>query len=98
MISLYLLFSLTLSNLKNAITSIKAYPPAIIYPRVVRQAATEKVSHRFNNGAERNKDAENIEECYCWEWQVELTQNNSRSDLFLFMLLQNVVKLSQSII
>lgn len=73
-ISLYLLLSLTLPNLKNAITSIKAYPPAIIYPRVVRQAAIEKVSHSFNNGAERNKDTEKTEETD--------TKNNSRSDKF----------------
>lgn len=53
---LYLLVSLTSPNLKNAIASIKAYPPAIIYPRVVRLPATAKVSHSLNNGAERNKD------------------------------------------
>lgn len=34
--------------------SIKACPPAIT-SRAVRQAATEKVSQSFNNGASRNK-------------------------------------------
>ncbi|CAB1427952.1 unnamed protein product [Pleuronectes platessa] len=47
---LYLLFSLTLPNLRNAIMSIKAYPPAIIYPGVVRQAASEKVMGKEESG------------------------------------------------
>lgn len=50
---LYQLCCFTSPILKNAIMSIKACPSAIIYPRLVRQAAMEKVSQSFNNGAEK---------------------------------------------
>lgn len=85
-VSLYLL---TLPNLRNAITSIEVYPPALIYPKVVRQAATEKVN--FDKAAERNKGTVKIQEC-CWEWQHNRCSNYYLQCVWFYKILSNFNK------
>lgn len=74
----YLLFSFTFPNMENAFTSIKAFPPAIIYPRLLRQAATVKVIPGLNSEKRRNKEEKRVLLCR----MTETKQNYGRLEWY----------------